>query len=324
MAVFTTLAAAATDNGPDPLSHVTDKVLLKIGGVPVLTMNMVTMTLLAGLLIWTMTIAAKAISTGPEAQGNERYITKGRFAQLIEVVVLYLRDTIIRPQLGDAANRFTPYLLTLFFFILFNNVFGLVPLLDLQHLVFWGLSKVSSFDAHAPTWVGGTATGNIAVTAALAVIAFIIIQINGLRSSGLKGWAAHFLGGAPAYLAPIMIPVEIMGMIIKPFALAIRLFANMTAGHTLVATLLMFTGMGLKAVGLLGGAPITLVSVIALIPLMFLELFVAFLQAFIFMFLTTVFIAQLMHHHHDEHAGAEDYDQAHPAENDLAVPVSQY
>lgn len=300
---FSSILAAA-----NPLDHVVDKPLP--GG---LTMHVVTMTVVAALLIWTMKVAADAIATGPESEGNERYLTRGRFAQMIEVVVLYLRDNVIRPQLGKDANKFTPYLLTLFFFILYNNVLGLVPLMDIQHL----------FGIHT-TWIGGTATGNIAVTAGLALIAFIVIQINGIRSSGVKGWAAHFLGGAPLYLAPIMVPVEILGTFIKPFALAVRLFANMTAGHTLLATLLMFTGMGLSAIGPLAGSPITLVSVLAAIPLMFLELFVAFLQAFIFMFLTAVFIAQLMHHHHDEHAPAEEYDTTHPMETDEAVPVSQF
>jgi len=281
-------------------------------------MNMITMVVVLSLLVWTLSAAAKAIGTGAAAEGNERFVTKGRFSQMIEVVVIYLRDNIVRPQLGRDADRFLPFLLTLFFFILYNNVLGLVPLVDLQELI------ATATGVHFTPIIGGTATANIAVTAALALVAFVVIQINGLRSSGLKGWAAHFLGGAPLYLAPIMIPVEIMGTFIKPFALAVRLFANMTAGHTLLATLLMFTGMGVSALGFAAGSPITLASILAAIPLMFLELFVAFLQAFIFMFLTTVFIAQLMHHHHDEHAHAEQYDEEHPAEADMAAPVSQY
>ncbi len=304
--------------GSNPMDHVVDKALLTTeSGAHLLSMNMVTMVVVLVLLIVTLGSAAKAIGTGAESEGNERFVTKGRFAQMIEVVVLYLRDNIVRPQLGSHSDRFLPFLLTLFFFILYNNVLGLVPLVDLQYLI-----KTATGLKFTP-FIGGTATANIAVTAALAIIAFIVIQINGLRSSGLKGWAAHFLGGAPLYLAPIMIPVEIMGTFIKPFALAVRLFANMTAGHTLLATLLMFTGMGINALGFPLGSPITLVSILAAVPLMFLELFVAFLQAFIFMFLTTVFIAQLMHHHHDDHAHAEHYDEGHSAETDPAVPVTQ-
>lgn len=291
----------------NPLEHVVDKQLP--GG---LSMNVITMVIVAVLLVVTLKLAADAIATGPESQGNERYLTKGKFAQMVEVIVLYMRDNIIKPQLGDATNKFLPYLLTLFFFILYNNLLGLVPLMDVQHL----------FGMH-DTWIGGTATANIAITAALAIIAFVVIQVSGLRSNGLDGWAKHFLGGAPVYLAPIMVPVEIMGMFIKPFALAIRLFANMTAGHTLLATLLMFTVLAFQGLGAVGGTGITLVAFLASVPLMFLELFVAFLQAFIFMFLTTVFIAQLRHHEHHEDEHAEAYSGGeHSHVEDHAVPVT--
>jgi F-type H+-transporting ATPase subunit a len=284
----------------NPIEHVVDKPIL---GGPI-TMHVVNMVVVAVLLIVTMIAAANAIATGPATQGNERYVTKGRFAQLIEVVVLYLLDNVIRPQLGEKANTFAPYLLTAFFFILFNNLMGLIPLQDIQHLM----------GIHHP-FIGGTATGNIAVTAALAIVTFIIVQVNGIRSLGMGEYLKHYLGGAPTFLAPIMIPVEILGTFIKPFALAIRLFANMTAGHVLLATLLMFCGLGFAKMGAVGGVPITLVSIVASVAIMFLELFVAFLQAFIFMFLSTLFIAALSHHHHDDHAhdghGHDDHKHAH-------------
>jgi len=113
-----------------------------------------------------------------------------------------------------------------------------------------------------------------------------------------------------------------MGLIVKPAALTIRLFANMTAGHILLAVLIGFVAAAPQAIGLLGGAPVSLVAFLGAVAIMFLELFVAFLQAFIFMFLTTLFIAQMSHHHHDEHHGAEAYDEHHPAEKDLAAPVT--
>lgn len=277
------LLLLAADN---PVDHVVDR---PVGPI---TMHVVNMIVVAVALVVTMLAAAKAIGTGPASMGNERFITKGRFAQLIEVVVIYLMDSVIRPQLGDKANKFAPYLLTAFFFILYNNLLGLMPLQDVQHLL----------GMHHPV-IGGTATGNIAVTAALAIITFLIVQVNGFMSMGPKAFFSHFMGGAPAYLAVIMVPVEILGTFIKPFALAIRLFANMTAGHVLLATLLMFCGLGFAKLGVLGGGPITLVSVLVSVAIMFLELFVAFLQAFIFMFLSALFIAQLSHHHgHDEHA----------------------
>ena len=289
----------------NPVEHIVDQPL-PFG----LTMNVVTMAIVAFLLFVTLKLAANAIATGPESEGNERYITKGVFSQMIEVLVLALRDKVIKPQLGSDTNKFLPYLLTLFFFILYNNVVGLLPLVDLWHV----------FGFHT-TWVGGTATGNIAVTGALAIIAFFVIHVSAIRKIGVVAWAKHFTAGAPVYIWPLMILVEILGSIIKPAALAIRLFANMTAGHTLLATLLMFTGMSFEALKWAGGAPISLVSIAASVPIMFLELFVAFLQAFIFMFLTVVFIAQFMHHEHDDHATAERYN-GHSAEDDRAAVVA--
>jgi F-type H+-transporting ATPase subunit a len=291
----------------NPIDHVVD-----YQGLPgFLSMHIVQMFAVAVLLIVTMMAAARAIETGPESEGNDRYLTRGRFSQVIEFMVLALRDAVIKPQLGSDTNKFLPYLLTLFFFILYINVIGLVPLLDLQHL--FGLKS---------TWLGGTPTGNIGVTAGLATIAFFVIHIAALRKIGFGEWCRHFTGGAPWYIWPIMIPVEILGMFIKPGALAIRLFANMTAGHTLLATILMFTGLGLTGLGLAGGLPVTIVSILAAVPLMFLELFVAFLQAFIFMFLTVVFLAQFLHHEHDDHAMAEAYHDGYSAETDPAAPVT--
>lgn len=285
----------------DPISHVVDKPLA-FG----LSMHVVTLVVAGALTVWALMLAARAIATGDSADGNERYVTKGRFAQVIEVIVLYLRDRVIKPQLGSGTDRFLPFLLTVFFFILFNNLLGLVPLLDVQHL----------FGMHT-TYIGGTATGNIAVTAGLATIAFFVINISGIIHLGPVNYAKHFTGGVPFSpgMIPvilIMIPVEIMGLIIKPAALAIRLFANMTAGHVLLAVLMGFTAAGLNALGPVAGAPVTLVSLAGAVAIMFLEIFVAFLQAFIFMFLTTLFIAQFRHHHgHDEHHADHQAEHAH-------------
>ncbi len=299
--------------GDNPLGHVLDRPL--IGDW--FSMNTLTMLLVVGLMLFVFVRVAEKIGTGPESEGNERYVTKGRLAQLLEVIILYLRDTVIRPQLGHNADKFTPFLLTLFFFVLFNNMIGLIPLLDVQHL----FGALFLDNAHFAV-IGGTPTGRLAVTLALASVAFILWHINGLRENGIKGWAAHFLGGAPWYLAPIMLPVEIMGTFVKPFALALRLFANMTAGHVLLAVIIGFVASSLDGLGWVLGSPIALISIIAGIAIMFLETFVAFLQAFIFMFLTTLFIAQMSHHHHDEEHGAEAYDEEHSMEDDATVPVS--
>ena len=310
---FATPLPALFGAGDNPLGHVLDKTV-----IGPLTMNTITMVVVAALMVWVMNSVARVIGVGPESEGRERYVTKNKGASLVEVIVVYLLDNVIRPQLGADAKRFTPFLLTLFFFILFNNLFGLIPLLDLQHLL-GGL--VAGEEGTGFAVIGGTATGRLSVTAGLALVAFILWNLHAIRTGGVGGWLHHFLGGAPAYLAPVMVPVEIMSTLVKPAALALRLFANMTAGHILLAVVIGFTSQAPAALGLLG-APITIVALLAGIAIMFLEVFVAFLQAFIFLFLTTLFIAQLAHHHHDDHAGAESYDREHPAENDAAAPVT--
>jgi len=280
----------ASDN---PIHHITDKPVT--GSI---TMHMATLVvaMIVGLAV--LLRAASAIKTGHEDEGTDRHLTKGRLSQLIEVISMYLIENAIRPILGEDTKRFLPFLLSLFFFILTCNLLGLVPTLDLQH-AFTGLT------ASEERWAvfGGTATANLAVTLGLAFMSFIAIQFQGFRSLGVKGWASHLTGGAPLYLLPIMLPVELLGLFIKPVALAIRLFANMVAGHTLMAVLASFGTMAYSStMSWLTSGSISLVSIIAAIPISFLELFVAFLQAFIFMFLTTVFIGQMTHHHeHEEH-----------------------
>ena len=281
----------------DPTEHVRDVVLLKIGEVPIVTMHMVTLIAVTVVFLLVMMKAAKAIATGPESEGNDRYMTRGRLGQIIETMVVYLRDEMLAPVLGARdTKRYLPYLMTLFFFVLFQNLFGMIPVADILHL----------FGVHQ-TPIGGTATANIMVTGALAVLSFFMIELHGFREQGLKGWLLHNCGGlvpGPVYLLPIALlvfVVELAGHLIKPTALAIRLFANMFAGHTLMAVLLSF---GLVAhhggMGLLGIGTISVISGAAAVMVMFLELFVAFLQAFIFMFLTAVFLS-LMSHHEQEH-----------------------
>ncbi len=256
------------------------------------------LVLSAILVILVMLFAASRIQTGPKGKGAAAFVTSNPLAHMIEVILVYLRDNTVRPLLHDRTDRFMPFLWTVFFFILFNNLLGLVPVLDLLHL----------FGVHDMP-VGGTATGNIAVTAVLAVIAAVVINVAGLINLGPGGYVAHLTAGTPWYLWPLMVPIEIMGTFIKPVALALRLFANMNAGHILLATLIMFAKMGIESIsgggaGIAIGAGVSLISVVSGVAIYFLELFVAFLQAFVFTFLTTVFISQLSHQHeHDEEHG---------------------
>jgi F-type H+-transporting ATPase subunit a len=194
------------------------------------------------------------------------------FAGAMEAMALYIRQEVILPNVGPHGDGFVPYLLTTFFFILVCNLLGLVP---------WG----------------ATATGNIAVTGGLAVLAFLVIEIAGMRELGFSGYmhTIFFLPpGLPGPLKPvillIMTPIEVIGKLAKPFALAVRLFANMTAGHALVLALigLIFTFQS-YLVGV--GASLMATAIMAL------EVFVAFLQAFVFTLLTSVFIGLMRAEH---------------------------
>ena len=212
-----------------------------------------------------------------------------------EALMMFIRNDVVKPLLGEATDRFMPLMWTLFFFILITNLLGLIPFDAIQKLIFG--------EAIYPIY--GTATSNFWVTATLAIIVFCVIQFNGIQAQGVKGWLHHFLGGAPWWLFPIMVPVEILGMLIKPFALAVRLAANMTAGHVLLAVLISFGPVAINAAGWGVGGGVTLISVIASVAILMLELFVACLQAYLFTFLSALFISQLLQHHHDEHQEEE-------------------
>jgi len=287
------LMSGVTLAAGDPVGHVINHPTLVTEDGWWLWSAIQTNLVLSGLILlagwW---FAAKQIRTGEESEGHDRYVTRNHAAGMIEVISLYLREEIVRPLLHERTDRFMPFLWTLFYFILINNLLGLIPMIDAWYLI-------TDFRVH---WypIGGTATQSIYVTAALAAVAFFVINIAGIRELGVWEYLKHLTGGAPWYVAILMVPIEILSTIIKPVALALRLFANMTAGHILVATLFMFVGMGLKA-GPLIGAGVGVVSTVAAVAVYFLEIFVAFLQAFVFMFLTAVIIGQLSHHGEEHH-----------------------
>jgi F-type H+-transporting ATPase subunit a len=201
----------------------------------------------------------------------------------VEMLVQFVRNEIAVKNIGAKdADRFVPYLTTAFFFILFLNLFGLVP-----------------FSA--------TATANISVTVMLALFTFFVTQYAAIKAMGIGGYLAHLTGGVPKSLAPlwlIMIPVEFLGLFTKPFALTVRLFANMVAGHFVILALI-----GL--IFALGSQWIALASVPMALSIFLLELFVAFVQAYIFTMLSSLFIgAGLVHHGHGDH-GHEEHGHAH-------------
>ncbi len=183
----------------------------------------------------------------------------------MEPLIVFVRDDIARPNIGRKYQRFMPLLLTVFFFIWINNLIGLVPF-------FPG---------------GSNLTGNIAVTFVLAVITLIVTNINGNKYY----WKHIFLPDVPFWLYPIMWPVELVGVISKPFALMIRLFANITAGHIIVLSLI-------SLIFVFKSAAVSLVSVPFVVFMDVLELLVAALQAFIFTLLTALFIGTAVEEHH--------------------------
>jgi F-type H+-transporting ATPase subunit a len=205
-------------------------------------------------------------------------------ANFLEAICEYLRKEVAEPNLGPYTDRFIKFIWTLFFFLLVNNLLGLIPISSVAPL----------FGTH----LGGTATGNIWVTGALASITLVLMVVNGLRLGGMN-YIKHFCPG-PIWLAWILVPIELLGLIAKPLALAIRLFANMFAGHMILAVLLSFI-LSLGSHNPVGGYVIAVPVVVGSIGVSLLEIFVAFLQAFIFTALSTLFISQAIVFHHDEH-----------------------
>lgn len=227
-------------------------------------------SLLTILTMWLAARQAKRLEQGESAPGG--------LLNAMEAFYLYLRDEVALANIGHGGERFVPYVVTLFFFILYANLLGLVPF-------------------------GVTATSNIMVTGALALVSLAVVEVAGFTALGPRGYLKTIFYVPPglnpvmsAVMLVIMTPVELIGKLAKPFALAVRLFANMTAGHLVLLSLLgliITYGSFTHAVGwaaILG--PIALGLFV-----MFLEIFVAFLQAYIFTILTAVFIGLIRHAH---------------------------
>jgi F-type H+-transporting ATPase subunit a len=193
-------------------------------------------------------------------------------ANVIESLVDFISNDVAKPNIGHGYEKYLPYLLSVFFFILFCNLLGLIP-------------------------YGATATGNINVTLTLAAFTFVITQVSAFKAHGVKGYLQHLTAGTHWSLWIIMVPIEVLGQFTKPFALTIRLFANMTAGHIIILSLF-FIAFILKSY---------IVAVAVSIPfaifIYLLELFVAFLQAFVFTMLSALFIGLATSHEGgEEHA----------------------
>jgi F-type H+-transporting ATPase subunit a len=236
------------------------------------TRHVVFMVLAAVLVFLTMRVAGSKL----QAQRASENAPKG-FANAIEAMVLFVRNDIAIANIGHAGAQFAPFIMTLFFFILYMNLLGLLP--------------------H-----GATATGNLAVTGGLALLSFLVIEISGIVKLGPAGYMRTIFPSIPGMtgvagvaMSLFMAPIEILGKLVKPFALAVRLFGNMTAGHFVILSLfgIVFLfgelavwnwGIGVATAGLVLG-------------IMMLELFVGLLQAYVFALLTAVFIGLMQHEH---------------------------
>lgn len=232
-----------------------------------ITKHVVFMMLAAALLVVVLRLAARR-TPGEVPTG---------FAAAIEAVVEFIRNEIAVSNMGEKLGlMFLPYLCTLFFFILTCNLFGLLP-------------------------YGATPTGNVSVTAALAILTFILTQATSIKAHGLGGYLHHLTGGVHPSMWIVMVPVEFLGLFTKPFALCIRLYANMTAGHVVILSLIslifIFGKSGENPVAGYGVAPLTVAFSLFVYLL---EIFVAFLQAYIFTLLTALFIGLAAYSEHHE------------------------
>ena len=279
----------------NPLEHIVQHPLIErpahLGpltpdGVVTIFSDQIAMLLLAGVLL--VFLLPLLVRKRRGAQGVDALVASGS-ANAVEAICQYLRKEVVEPTLHQHTDRFIKYIWSAFFFVLTVNLLGLLPIPVVSRL----------FGPH----LGGTATGNIWVTATLAIVTMGMMVVNGLRLGG-KAYLAHFCPG-PLWLAPLLVPVEMIGLVAKVFALAVRLFANMIAGHILLAVLLTFI-LSAGAVSTALGLGIALPVVLSSVAINLLELFVAFLQAYIFTFLTALFIGMsvVLHHDDDHHREA--------------------
>lgn len=296
------LIAAAAE--PDPNVHIERHGLFKLWGdagheqwfTNHLLMSLVATSL--GVVI--LMAVAKAMQPRPE-QGAKGYVTRSRFGGFFELILVYLRDEAVKPLLLDKTDKYIGILWSIFFFVLFGNLLGMMPIGPV-------LGLVNAHWAH----VGGTFTGNINFTLGLAVVACLLWLFAGLKEGGM-GYIKHYwvvpLQGQPVALWPLLIVVGILiavleiagNVLIKPFALCVRLLANMMAGHLVLGSILLMSVVAFDAGSYIGAG----ISFLGALAISFLELFVAFLQAYIFMFLTAIFISLGLPHDHDHDHGPE-------------------
>ena len=260
--------------------HLQDEVIypLSIGGMDISITKRVVMLWIGSILLCLFFIpAARKIAQNP-------YRVSSRFQALVEVLVEFVRKDMVESVIHKKPSLYAPFILTLFFFILFSNLLGLVPPLG------EGVALLTGEKKWVNLWPGITATGDISVTMALAVVSFLVYNLAGFIHQGPLYIRNLVPAGVPILLYPILWPIELLGKVAKAFALTIRLLANMTAGHTVILVLLGFIFQFKSYL-------VALISVVGASLIYLLEIFVAFLQAYIFAFLTALFIGESQHRH---------------------------
>jgi len=276
----------------DPLIH-----LPKVFGIDMsVTKHVLMLWIVAAILFFGLTWIVRRYL-------KQDRLIPGRTTSLLEVLIEFVRDSIAGPNLGNKwILAWTPMLLTLFLFIFTANLMGVIPVFDVLELANSTLIHASPDSLFARSLHGGvTVTANYNVTAALATIAFFSIIVAGTRAHGfIQHWKNLVPSGMPIYVYPILVPIEILGMFVRPFALTMRLAGNMTGGHIAILALLslvfIFTQLFQHALAGIGIG--MLMSVPIGVGLTALELIVILVQAYVFALLTAVFIGMAIHAHH--------------------------
>jgi len=258
------------------------------------------------LMLWIVVVSVALFVILPVQQFiKQKKLIPSGVMNLLEIVVTFVRDTIIKPNVGPKwVNNWAPLILTFLFFIFFANAIGMIPIFDL-------LGVVNRFVLHVPindsnNFINGllhggpTATGNFNVTAALAMITFFSIIIAGARAHGfIQHWKNLVPHGLPGFVYVILIPIEIIGMFVKPFALTMRLAANMTGGHIALLAILSFMAIFADMFhSVFAGIGVAIISVPMAAAISGLEIIVVIVQAYVFTLLSAVFIGMAINVHH--------------------------
>jgi F-type H+-transporting ATPase subunit a len=224
------------------------------------------------------------------------------FMNALESVVEFIRDDVVRPTIGDKWSKtWLPLVLSFFVFILAANAIGLIPVFETLELLNHYVFHAGEESFFGRMLLGGsTATSNFNVTAALATVSFFSIIIAGSKAHGaVQHWKNLVPGGVSPFLAVALIPIEILGMLVRPFALTMRLAANMTGGHIALLAILSFVFIFTEMAGRLVGVGVGMVFSVPLAAAMSgLEIIVVLVQAYVFTLLTSVFIGMSIHAHH--------------------------